>query len=67
MIKQEWTITGLKRALNDDLTQCNCNSERETVKAFFRLEVKGMATKISQTRKLTPCELAIAQECGWQG
>lgn len=67
MTNQAWTIKQLKEALEHDLTMCQTNHERIMVKAIGGKDIRDAAEKWAQVRKLTPAEVAIAQEYGYKG
>jgi len=60
-----WTITQLKASMIKDLQDCQTDTERGICKAICEKEIREFADSL--TRKLTPCERAIAEECGWVG
>ncbi len=62
-----WNIKQLKEAMNKSLAQCNTQLERDCCKAICGIEIREAAKEFSKTRKLTPGELAIAQEFGYRG
>ncbi len=62
-----WTIKQLYEALQHDLTLCHTAFERSMVKAISGKEIREKAIEWSKQRKLTPMEVAIAQEYGYQG
>ena len=63
---QNWTIKQLKEKLIEDLTLCQTNHERIMVKAISGKEIREKAIEWSKIRKLTPAEIAIAQEYGYK-
>lgn len=64
---QTWTIKQLKDQLIRDLTLCQTNHEKIMVKAISGKEIREKAIEWAKTRKLTPCEVAIASEFGYRG
>lgn len=60
-----WTVTQLYRVMQDDLAMCHNSFERGMVKAICGKEIREFAESLD--RKLTPVELAIAQEFGYKG
>lgn len=62
-----WTIKQLKEKLMEDLTACHTQLERDCCKAFAGMEIREKAEEWGRKRKLTPAELAIAQEFGYKG
>ena len=63
---QNWTIKQLKEKLIEDLKLCQTNHERIMVKAISGKEIRKKAIEWSKIRKLTPAEIAIAQEYGYK-
>lgn len=62
-----WTIKQLKDQLIKDLALCQTSHEQIMVKAISGKEIREKAIEWAKTRKLTPAEIAIAQEFGYQG
>ena len=62
---ENWSVKHLKDAMNRDLAMCQSQFERGMVKAIGGKEIRELAEKISNTRRLTPGEIAIAQEFGF--
>lgn len=62
-----WTIKQLKEALERDLSMCQTSHERIMVKAISGKHIRESAIEWAKTRKLTPMEVAVAQEYGYQG
>lgn len=60
-----WNLKQLKDAMNMDLGACHTAFERSMVKAICGKEIRETAERLATTRKLTPGELAIAQEFGF--
>lgn len=67
MQTSSWTIKQLKEALDRDLSLCQTNHERIMVKAISGKEIREKAIQWAKERKLTPIEVAIAQEFGYKG
>lgn len=63
---QAWTIHQLKDAMINDLAQCHTNHERIMLKAIAGKEIREKAYEWAKKRKLTPGEIAIAQEYGYR-
>jgi hypothetical protein len=61
-----WTIKQLKEAMIRDLQSCNTAFEQSMVKAIAGVEIREKAIEFTKTRKLTPCEIAIASEFGYR-
>lgn len=61
-----WTIKQLKEALERDLSMCQTNHERIMVKAISGKHIRESAIEWAKARKLTPAEVAIAQEFGYR-
>ena len=64
---QHWTIKQLKEQLTKDLEMCQTTHERIMVKAIGGKEIREKAIEWAKSRKLTPAEIAIASEFGYQG
>lgn len=62
---EAWSIKQLKEAMTHDLANCQTDSQRDEVKAFCGNEIKKKAEEFSRIRKLTPGEIAIAEEFGY--
>jgi hypothetical protein len=62
-----WSIRQLRDAMNQDLFMCHTEHERLMVRAICGKEIREHAEQFSKTRKLTPGEIAIAQEFGYRG
>lgn len=62
-----WAIKQLYEVMQHDLTMCHTAFERSMVKAISGKEIRERAIEWSKVRKLTPGEVAIAQEYGYQG
>jgi hypothetical protein len=65
MAQREWTIEGLYRTLQDDLTFCWNELERSCCKAIAGKEIRERAQAIASTRSLTLRERDIAQRFGY--
>jgi propanediol dehydratase small subunit len=63
---QVWNIKQLYEAMQCDLLLCNNDFERSTVKAVCGKHIRETAINFAKTRKLTPIELAIAEEFGYR-
>jgi hypothetical protein len=62
-----WTIKQLNDAMQNDLMACQTDFERSMVKAICGKEIREKAIEWSKTRKLTPGEVAIASQYGFNG
>lgn len=62
-----WTIKQLAEAMQRDLAACNTAFERSMVAAIAGREIREMAALWAQERKLTPLEVAIAEQHGYRG
>ena len=60
-----WNIKQLYEAMQDDLLTCNDSFERGIVKALCGKEIREKAVEWSKSRKLTPLEISIAVEFGY--
>lgn len=60
-----WTVVQLKAAMLSDLALCQTDFERANVRAICGREIRQAACRIAATRKLTPGEMAIAEEYGY--
>ncbi len=63
---KEWTIKQLQDKINSDLQACHNDFERSMVKAIAGSEIREKAVEWAKTRKLTPCEIAIASKYGYK-
>ena len=63
---QAWNIKQLAEAINNDYAACHSDFERSMVKAIGGKEIRENATRFAATRKLTPAELAIAEQYGYR-
>lgn len=63
--KPMWTIKQLQDKLYEDLSSCNTTHEVIMVKAIGGKEIKEKASAWAKVRKLTPCEIAIAEKYGY--
>jgi hypothetical protein len=61
-----WSIKQLYEAMQQDLLSCNSDFERSMVKAIGGKEIREKAIEWSKERKLTPIEVAIASQFGYQ-
>ena len=66
MGQKPWNIKQLKEAMRVDLEACNNAFERSMVKAIGGQHIRETAINFARVRKLTPCEIAIASEFGYQ-
>lgn len=64
---EAWTISQLKMKLINNLAACHTQLEKDCCKAIAGKEIREKAEEWSKNRKLTPCEIAIAQEYGYKG
>lgn len=64
---QAWNIKQLYEAMQKDLMSCNNTFEQGMVKAICGKEIREKAIEFAKERKLTPLEVAIAQQFGYQG
>ena len=65
-MQKEWTITQLENQLPQSLAYCHTDFERSMVRTIHGKEVRELAEKLSQQRKLTPGEIAIASQYGYR-
>lgn len=63
---QAWNLKHLHDAMVRDIDACRTPHERLMCRAICGQEIRETADRLSQTRKLTPGEAAIAAEHGWQ-
>ena len=61
-----WNIKQLYEALQKDLLACNTDFEKSMCKAIGGKQIRESAIEFAKTRKLTPIEVAIAQEFGYK-
>ncbi len=59
MGNKAWTITQLKRTMDEDLKLCQSDFERINCTSVCVKEIRDLADVL--TRKLTPCEIAILE------
>lgn len=64
---EAWNIKQLKDALIQSLTSCTSPHEIIMCKAIGGKEIREKAVQWSKERRLTPAEVAIAQEYGYKG
>ncbi len=64
--KAKRNIKQLREAMEGDLALCRTSHERINVKAICGAEIRELANQLSAIRRLTPAEVAIAQEFGWR-
>jgi len=62
-----WTIKQLKDALTENLAMCQTAHEQIMCKAVGGKEIREKAIEWARIRKLSPGEVAIAQEFGYKG
>ena len=65
-MKQEWTLTAMKRAMLADLQACHTDTERQCCEAVCNIEIRTRAGELASQRRLTPGETAIAETAGWR-
>ena len=63
---EAWTIKQLAEAMNNDYAACHSDFERSMVKAICGKEIRETAIRFAAIRKLTPAELAIAEQYGYR-
>lgn len=63
---KNWTIKQLKEAMDNDLAQCSTDHERVMCKAIAGKEIREKAYEWAKVRKLTPMEIAIAEQFGYK-
>ena len=63
---ESWNIKQLKQTLIEDLALCTTHNERLNAEAIAGVEIRKLAEKLSAIRKLTPAELAIAEQYGFR-
>ena len=61
-----WTITQLHDMLQEDLAQCHTSLERSCCKAIAGKEIREKAYEWAKQRKLSPIEVAIAEQYGYR-
>jgi hypothetical protein len=61
-----WTIKQLHQEITADMNLCHSDSERATCRAICGKEIRETAEKMAATRKLTPGEIAIAEQFGYR-
>ena len=62
-----WNIKQLQQKLSEDMAQCNNAFERSMVLAIAGRDIREKAEEFSSSRKLTPGEIAIAEQYGYKG
>jgi hypothetical protein len=62
---EAWTIKQLYSAMQADLASCGSQFERANVKAICGREIREKAHEWAKARKLTPFEVAIAEQFGF--
>lgn len=63
---QAWNIKQLYEALQADLAMCGNNLERSIATAIGGKELREKAQEFARQRKLTPSEVAIAEQFGYR-
>jgi hypothetical protein len=63
---QPWTVKQLYEAMQRDIQSCQSPFEVSMVKAICGKEIREFAQSLAAVRKLTPAELAIAQQFGYR-
>ena len=61
-----WNIKQLEEQHKKDLSMCRSEFERINCRAFHGADIRKAADYWSQHRKLTPFEVAIAENYGWR-
>ena len=56
----------MQSALIDDLNHCTTQLERDMAKAIGGREIRLQAQEWAKVRKLTPMEIAIAEQYGYR-
>ena len=65
-MNKPWTIKQLQEALYADLQVCSNEFERGMVRAIAGRHIREKAEEWAQLRKLTPAEVAIAEQHGYR-
>ena len=63
---QAWSIKQLQEALLKSLAMCHTQLERDCCKAIGGKEIREKAYEWAKQRKLTPLEVAIAEQYGYR-
>ena len=61
-----WSIKQLQQSLLNDLAQCHTQLERDCCKAIGGKNIRETAYEWAKQRKLTPLEVAIAEQYGYR-
>ena len=61
-----WSIKQLQQSLLNDLAQCHTQLERDCCKAIGGKHIRETAYEWTKQRKLTPMEIAIAEQYGYR-
>lgn len=64
---QAWTIKQLNEARIEALNACHSPLERNMCNAICGKEIREKAIEWAKVRKLTPFEVAIAEQFGYRG
>lgn len=62
----DWSIKQLQEKLLNDLAQCHTKLERDCCKAIGGKHIREQAAEWAKHRKLTPLEVAIAEQYGYR-
>jgi hypothetical protein len=65
-MEKPWNLKQLADALARDLQTCQSSFERGMARAIAGKEIRERAYEIAATRKLTPGEIAIAEQYGYR-
>jgi hypothetical protein len=63
---QAWNLKQMQSAIQADLALCHSAFERGMVRAIAGKELREQAAEIAASRKLTPGEIAIAENYGYR-
>lgn len=63
----KWNIRQYYEEMQRDLSACNNDFERSMVRAIAGKELREAAERFASLRKLTPGEVAIAEQFGYKG
>lgn len=61
-----WSIKQMQQSLLESLAQCQTQLERDCCKAIGGKEIREAAYTWEKQRKLTPLEVAIAEQYGYR-
>ena len=64
-MQANWNLKQLKDAMTADLAMCHSAFERSMCKVICESEIRKRAHEIAALRKLTPGEMAIAEDAGY--